>query len=448
MQGRAPKQEDRHVKIPDLTKAAKALKMPIDHLDQPCAFFAVYDGHQGHLCAEYVAKGFHVKLLKRLSADKSADAWTDARIMSMLSEIFEELDAEFLAKYRTALDGCVVVVTLLVGARLFAAWVGHARCVVGRQEPRAETSELALTEDHRPSVEAEAERVRKADGLVVDYGGGFARVAHQGYDERLRELRRAQALGLGNIGKEPVALDVSRALGDREFKAAGKPLLIATPGVKSLQLDNSHKFVTLLCSGIPSVMTDEDVVSELDLIREEDTTSDVRAACGALVQEAYNRGSVGNLTAIMVRFQWPGDSGSKYVRKVASVEKAKAAAAALLAAAAGIDGKASAAAASKRRRLEAAASINAQKAAAYERAVSTTGAAVHNAAEEARKEAEVAAMKAEVEAEKVEVAKKEREEAERKARGLSQSIGFGFNLPISLRIAFFPHRRRAGESPH
>jgi len=413
MQGRRPKQEDRHVKIPDLTKAAKALKMPIDHLEQPCAFFAVYDGHQGHLCAEFVAKNLHVKLLRSLSADRNAAAWTDERILSVLTEIFEGLDVEFLARYRTAVDGCVVVVTVIIGMRLFVAWLGHARCVVGRQTTPAGVTALPLTEDHRPSVEAEAERVRKAGGIVVEYGAGFARVAHQGYEERLRELRRAQALGLGTIGKEPVALDVSRAFGDREFKATtGKPLLIPTPGIGSLRLDSSHKFVALLCSGVPNVMSDEDIVYELDLIREDaDVLADVRAGCGALVQEAYTRGSDSNLTAIMVRLEWPGGAGCAYPRKVERIERARAAAAASLAAAFGAEGRASAAAASKRRRLEAAASVSAQKFAAYERAVSAGDAAIHNAAEEARKEAEVAAMKAEVEAAKVEVARREQEEA-------------------------------------
>merc|ERR1719464_62773 len=180
---------------------------------------------------------------------------------------------------------------------------------------------------------------------------GFARVAHQGYEERLRELRRAQAQGLGTIGKEPVALDISRALGDREFKAvSGKALLVPTPGVRVAKIDESHKFVALVCGGIPTVMTNADIVAELDLIREADPVVDVRASCGSLVQEAYNRGSVDNLTAILVRLDWPGGPDKAYVRKVASVEKAKQAAlAAAAAAAAEQEGKASAAAASKRR---------------------------------------------------------------------------------------------------
>ncbi|CAE8689669.1 unnamed protein product, partial [Polarella glacialis] len=122
MQGRRPKQEDRHVKVADLTKAAKALKMPIDHLEQPCGYFSVFDGHQGDQCSGYISKNFHVKLLKRLSADTDTASWTDERFSSCLTEICEELDTEFLAKFRTALDGSTLVVALITGQRIFTAW--------------------------------------------------------------------------------------------------------------------------------------------------------------------------------------------------------------------------------------------------------------------------------------------------------------------------------------
>lgn len=362
MQGRRPKQEDRHVKIPDLTKAAKALKMPIDHLDQPCALFAVYDGHQGHLCAEFVAKGFHTKLLKRLSGDTNIESWTDERITAIFHEMFEELDSEFLARYRTSPDGCTVVVAFLTGERLFVAWVGDSRCLLCRRTSRGEIAAVSLTEDHRPSRESEASRVKKAGGIVVDFGGGVARVAHEGYDERVRELRRAKALGLGTIGKEPVALAVSRALGDREFKAVtGKALLVPTPDVRCIRLERSHKFIALMCDGIPDVMRNEEAVWELDFAREEgNSAAGVRAACGALVQEAYKRGSEDNLTVIMVRFDWDGAEKEASSRPSHGPGKALAANAP----------PESAVAASKRRRLEAANAVSAQRVAAYERAVS------------------------------------------------------------------------------
>jgi len=406
MQGRRPKQEDRHVKIPDLTKAAKALKMPIGHLPQPCAFFSVYDGHQGHQCAEFVAKGFHVKLLKRLSADTNPEAWDDQRISDSLREVCEELDSEFLAKFRTSPDGTTLVVALIVGTKLFTAWVGDSRLVLCQRSQLEQILPTSVTEDHRPNLEAEAQRVKEAGGLVLDFGMGVYRVAHDGYEEKMREIRRQQVLGLGFAGKEPVALAVSRALGDREFKAVtGKGLLVATPDIKCVQLDRTHMFMALMCDGITDVMQDEEICATLEMRRPgpPDPVKRCRIACGALVQEAYKRGSEDNLTVIFVRFHW--DGGYQEAPLPADHPLAKAM---IEAASQGV----SAAAASKKRRKEAAASVKRQKVDAYERAIaqqSREASAPANGAK-AKEEAKEPPAEPEKEEETKEAAKEDEEE--------------------------------------
>ncbi|CAJ1396865.1 unnamed protein product [Effrenium voratum] len=294
MQGRRPQQEDRHVKIADLTKAAKALNLPIDHLEQPCSFFAVYDGHRGPLCADFVAKSLHTRLLQHLSRSESPE------IAACMRAACEELDAEFLAKHRTACDGCTVVMALVTGTLLSLAWLGDSRALLCRGSSSG--SAVALTEDHRPQVPTEAERVRRAGGVVVNFDGA-KRVAHKDFEARNRELRRAKAVGLGTVGTKPVALAVSRAMGDRDFKVPDQ-LLISTPSVRSFQLESSMKFMALMCDGITDVLSNEQVISELSFRRDKEPKANARQACGALVQRAYSRGSQDNLTVIMVSFQW------------------------------------------------------------------------------------------------------------------------------------------------
>ncbi|CAJ1360149.1 unnamed protein product [Effrenium voratum] len=294
MQGRRPQQEDRHVKIADLTKAAKALNLPIDHLEQPCSFFAVYDGHRGPLCADFVAKSLHTRLLQHLSRSESPE------IVACMRAACEELDAEFLAKHRTACDGCTVVMALVTGTLLSLAWLGDSRALLCRGSSSG--SAVALTEDHRPQVPTEAERVRRAGGVVVNFDGA-KRVAHKDFEARNRELRRAKAVGLGTVGTKPVALAVSRAMGDRDFKVPDQ-LLISTPSVRSFQLESSMKFMALMCDGITDVLSNEQVISELSFRRDKEPKANARQACGALVQRAYSRGSQDNLTVIMVSFQW------------------------------------------------------------------------------------------------------------------------------------------------
>ena len=66
--------------------------------EQPCAFLAVYDGHRGPLCAEFVAKSLHLRLLKHLSQPTTKGS---EEIGLALKAVCQELDEEFLAKHRT-----------------------------------------------------------------------------------------------------------------------------------------------------------------------------------------------------------------------------------------------------------------------------------------------------------------------------------------------------------
>ena len=128
-------------------------------------------------------------------------------------------------KFRTSPDGSTLVVALILGTKLYTAWVGDSRLVLCQKSQMRQILSTGITTEHRPNLEAEAQRVKEAGGLVLDFGGVY-RVAHPGYDEKMREMKRQQALGLGFSGKEPVALAVSRALGDRDFKAREREIIV------------------------------------------------------------------------------------------------------------------------------------------------------------------------------------------------------------------------------
>lgn len=124
----------RHVLIRDLAKASQALRMPIDHLDRPCALYALYDGHRGpttggNACADFCAKHMHEKLLSELSEFRGR--WDDERLAATMRRIFEALDAEFLEKHATTVvDGCAAAVALVTGNRLIVASTGDVACIL------------------------------------------------------------------------------------------------------------------------------------------------------------------------------------------------------------------------------------------------------------------------------------------------------------------------------
>eukprot|EP00932_Pfiesteria_piscicida_P019197 SRR837773.6025.p3 GENE.SRR837773.6025~~SRR837773.6025.p3 ORF type:complete len:152 (+),score=53.64 SRR837773.6025:60-458(+) len=105
------------------------MRLNMDHLDQPCAMYALYDGHRGskgNACAEYCAKHFHSRLLPKLAAFKGY--WVDERLKSAMRQSFEELDASFIEKHPGVNDGCSAAVALLTGERLVVASLGDVAC--------------------------------------------------------------------------------------------------------------------------------------------------------------------------------------------------------------------------------------------------------------------------------------------------------------------------------
>ena len=69
-QGPAPKTAI----IPDLHRVALALKMPFDHVDHPSGMVAAF-GSTEAVPVDHAARGFHEKLLRRISSWRSA--WLD-----------------------------------------------------------------------------------------------------------------------------------------------------------------------------------------------------------------------------------------------------------------------------------------------------------------------------------------------------------------------------------
>ena len=130
---------------------------------------AVYDGHRGPVCADYVAKHLHLKLLKHLSASDASDA-SAAGAALCLRGACEDLDEEFLTKHRSCSDGCCVVLALLTGDLLSVAWLGDSRALLAQRETE-KLKARPLTTDHRPSVAYEAERVQRAGGQLVNFDG-------------------------------------------------------------------------------------------------------------------------------------------------------------------------------------------------------------------------------------------------------------------------------------
>lgn len=90
---------------------------------------------------------------------------------------------------------------------------------------------------------------------------------------------------------------MSRAFGDLELKEPG--LVISTPEIGTHTLQATDQFAVLACDGVWDVMSDQEVV---DACAPLVATGALKAAAGAVVKEAYARGSTDNISVAVVAF--------------------------------------------------------------------------------------------------------------------------------------------------
>lgn len=234
----------RHVLVRDLARAAQALRMSIEHLDQPCAMQALYDGHRGgqagNACAEFCAKQFHTKLLPKLAAFRGY--WSDMRLKAAVCESFEELDASFVERHPGSFEGCSAAVALVLGRRLIVATIGDTVSIACLRS--GET--LQLTRAHAiPDPDVEENDDDDDDD-----------------EDAVKSTAAVSASEEMNATTGVTAFRWTRALGDHDFKVAGRAVLSTIPDVAVLELEHKHQGFALVCralyasiGGSPAVAT-------------------------------------------------------------------------------------------------------------------------------------------------------------------------------------------------
>lgn len=259
----------RHVLVKDLPKAGQAMRMPLDHLDRPCAMYALYEGHRGkastgssNSCAEYCVKHFHQKLLPKLAAFRGY--WEDERLELALTESFQELDADFMERHPGLPDGCCAAVALVTGGRTVIASVGDVATVLCLRN--GEASEILKAHAIPGSDEEDDDDDGPSSGALAS---------------------NARA-----PGSKP-AIKWTRAFGDSDFKKADSiPKLVVIPDVKVLHMEPQHLGIAFVCRALYNAIGRLAAVSTVS----KRCAPRARMAAGALVDAAVQwLGEVGEL---------------------------------------------------------------------------------------------------------------------------------------------------------
>ena len=154
---------------------------------QPVFYAAVYDGHGGDACAQFLKNELHGYV--RRSLDAQSD-WSNAEatINAALRDACLQCDAAFLGTNPANRAGSTACILLVFGQSIMScANVGDSRCCLATASGCAQ-----LSEDQTPARADEAQRIRDAGGFVI-------------HKRVMGELAVSRAFGTAPRGNQPVA---------------------------------------------------------------------------------------------------------------------------------------------------------------------------------------------------------------------------------------------------
>ncbi|KAF8071239.1 protein phosphatase [Scenedesmus sp. PABB004] len=210
------------------------------------ALFGVFDGHgqEGKAVSHTVCEQLP-RIMARLLAGKAAPA--AGGIEAALTAAFPEANA--CVRHRAGLDadlsGSTGIVAVLAPHRLVAANLGDSRCVLGKVDARGAVTAVALSADHTPMDDKEAQRVVAAGGRIASFMCG---------DEPLGPPR----VWLRDVNVP--GLCMTRSFGDYVAATVG---VIDTPALLAAPLTPADKYVVLMSDGIFEFIDSQAVMEEV-----------------------------------------------------------------------------------------------------------------------------------------------------------------------------------------
>uniref|UniRef100_A0A0N5AME6 PPM-type phosphatase domain-containing protein n=1 Tax=Syphacia muris TaxID=451379 RepID=A0A0N5AME6_9BILA len=239
------------------------------------ALYAIFDGHAGRKAADFAKEHLPAKLKEKFSVCTSVES-IEKVLKRTYIDCFKQVDEEFLHEARRVKpswkDGTTVTTILIVNNVLYCANIGDSRAVVCRSKGGDSVVALQLTVDHSPLQFDERMRIQKAGGNVKD-------------------------------GRIMGVLEVSRSIGDGQFKAHG---VTCIPDVKKFSITSDDRFVLIACDGLWKTFNNKEAVEfvtkELKAAEKVNQPGSLRhleceRVADALAAEAVKRGCGDNVSA-------------------------------------------------------------------------------------------------------------------------------------------------------
>ena len=277
------------------------------------SYFAVFDGHAGNKCAEYLREN----LLKLICSN----IHFPENIPEAIRFGFEKADEQFLNNYAMVNgqlkdnSGTCGLILMIVNDDVYIGNVGDSRCIGSFNNG---TLQRDITRDHKPNSPYEKERIISNGGQI------YQTKTHIKVEENLI-LKNKILLGPHRVF--PGRLSVSRTVGDAEGKIpilGGNPnVIICKPDIFKFNIiDNDVDYFILGCDGIFDQLNSKDVFKCVSLILERNkelklnnneykslygNNIDIHTTCGDIVdlilKASMIRQSYDNVTCLLICFK-------------------------------------------------------------------------------------------------------------------------------------------------
>ena len=218
------------------------------------SFFAIYDGHGGEGCSEYLRDNLH-KLICN-------NEFFPQNIPEAIKLGISKAEQEFLNKYALSENkeeiidksGSCAIIILIVNTNLYIANVGDSRCLLSMNDGK---KYIEVTKDHKPNSPSEIMRIKKNGGDIYQSQTVINNTENADLNGKIL---------IGPYRVLPGRLSVCRTIGDAEAKIekfGGNPnVIICEPEIYIYDLKKENiDFCILGCDGIYDQMSNDEILN-------------------------------------------------------------------------------------------------------------------------------------------------------------------------------------------
>ena len=256
-------------------------------------FFAIYDGHGGNTCSDYLRDNLH-KLICQ-------SEFFPMNIPKAIQQGFAIAEKKFINGYALKdanvkdRSGSCAIITLVINGKIYIANCGDSRAVMSINKGM---NYKDITIDHKPNEPKEKKRIEQNGGKV--------------YQSQIPLSKENNHFIVGPYRVVPGRLSVSRTIGDVEAKKekyGGLPnVIISEPDIFEYDLTKKNiDFIVMGCDGIFDQMSSKEVIECAWMVLKEEEKGNIHERCGKavdlIIKGAMVRKSFDNVTCLIIMFE-------------------------------------------------------------------------------------------------------------------------------------------------